>query len=59
MAMGAEISEAAIAAADAKRAAVRTRMAALLADGAVLAVPAAPCLPPLRGGACPSPAATF
>jgi len=50
MAMGAEISEAAIAAADAKRAAVRTRMAALLADGAVLAVPAAPCLPPLRGG---------
>ena len=50
MKLGAEISDAAIAAADQARAEVRARMAALLADGGVLAVPAAPGVPPQLGG---------
>ncbi|MEK9661896.1 MAG: amidase [Alphaproteobacteria bacterium] len=50
MAMGAAIGADAVAAADTKRAAVRARMAALLADGAILAVPAAPGIAPQRGG---------
>ncbi len=54
MRMGAEISDADIAAADIRRDAVRSRMAALLAGGAVLAVPAAPCIAPLRGGGAES-----
>ena len=54
MQMGAAISDADIAAADKKRAAVRARMAGLLAGGAVLAVPAAPGIAPLRGGGAAS-----
>jgi amidase len=54
MRMGAEISDADMAAADIRRAAVRDRMAVLLADGAMLAVPAAPCIAPLRGGGAQS-----
>jgi amidase len=50
MKIGAEISDAAIAAADTAREAVRARMATLLADGAVLAVPAAPGVAPELGG---------
>jgi amidase len=50
MKLGAEISDAAIAAADRARAAVRARMTGLLADGGVLAVPAAPGIPPQLGG---------
>lgn len=50
MKMGAAISDADIAAADEKRAAVCARMAILLANGAVLAVPAAPGIAPERGG---------
>jgi amidase len=50
MAMGSKVSDDDIAAADKKRAAVRARMATLLADGAVLAVPAAPGVAPHRGG---------
>lgn len=54
MNMGAEIGDDDIAAADVKRAAVRARMADLLAGGAVLAVPAAPGIAPLRGGGAAS-----
>jgi len=50
MKLGAEISDAAITAADRARAAVRARMTGLLADGGVLAVPAAPGVPPRLGG---------
>ena len=50
MAMGSHVTDADIAAADEKRAAVRARMATLLAGGAVLAVPAAPGIAPRRGG---------
>jgi amidase len=50
MKLGAAISDADLAAADRRRDAVRARMAALLAGSAVLAVPAAPCIAPLRGG---------
>jgi len=50
MRRGAEIGDADIAAADVRRDAVRSRMAMLLAEGAVLAVPAAPGIAPLRGG---------
>lgn len=50
MQIGAAITDADIAAADEKRAAVRARMADLLSGGAVLAVPAAPGIAPRRGG---------
>jgi amidase len=50
MEKGALITEAEIAAADLERGEVRLRMAAVLAGGAVLAVPAAPDVAPPRGG---------
>lgn len=50
MKLGAEIDDDVIAAAEPVRAAVRARMAELLADGAVLAVPAAPGVAPRVGG---------
>ena len=50
MEKGARITEAEIAAADLEREKVRTRMAEVLAGGAILAVPAAPDVAPPRGG---------
>jgi amidase len=50
MKLGAAISDAAIAAAQPARAEVRARMATLLAEGGVLAVPAAPGVAPELGG---------
>lgn len=50
MEKGAQITEDEIAAADLERGRVRTRMAEVLAGGAVLAVPAAPDVAPPRGG---------
>ena len=50
MKLGAEIDDAALAAAEPARAVVRARMAELLADNAVLAMPAAPGVAPPVGG---------
>lgn len=50
MEKGSKIGADKIAAADLKRDQVRARMAEILANGAVLAVPAAPGVAPLRGG---------
>ena len=50
MTKGAQVSDEAVAAAHVQRQRVRDRMQDLLADGAILAVPAAPSVAPRRGG---------